>query len=125
MDGPADDIRCGRQRQAARSIAARRSSWSAASSSAAASLRAVAASRSASGAFAKDPESDDGYRVMSQEKNNAGEEDLALVYAIEKQVVRTDSNRTADVARFVIVGESDRTVGDVLRDIGRSGGSSR
>jgi hypothetical protein len=73
-------------------------------------------------AFAKDPESEDGHRVMSQEKNNAGEEDLALVYDIEKQIVRTDSSRTAEVARFVIVGESDRTVGDVLRDTSRSGG---
>lgn len=65
--------------------------------------------------FAKDPESETGDRIMSQEKNSIGEEDLALTYRIESQAVTTDSGRTAEVGRFVIVGDSDKTVGDVLR----------
>lgn len=69
--------------------------------------------------FAKDPESDAGDRIMSQEKNSIGEEDLALTYRIESQDVVTDSGKTAEVGRFVIVGNSDRSVGDVLRDASR------
>ena len=65
--------------------------------------------------FAKDPESDDSDRIMSQEKNSIGEEDLAITYRIESQTVTTDSGKTADVGRFVIVGNSDRSVGEVLR----------
>lgn len=65
--------------------------------------------------FAKDPESEEGDRIMSQEKNSIGEEDLALMYRIESTTVTTDSGRCAEVGRFVIVGDSDRTVGDVLR----------
>ncbi|BAH52235.1 AAA family ATPase [Rhodococcus opacus] len=65
--------------------------------------------------FAKDPESDEGDRIMSQEKNSIGEEDLALTYRIESASVTTDSGKSADVGRFVIIGDSDRIVGDVLR----------
>ncbi|WP_341684193.1 AAA family ATPase [Nocardia farcinica] len=65
--------------------------------------------------FAKDPESPDGDRIMSQEKNSMGQEDLALTYRIESQKVTTDSGDSAEVARFAIIGASDRTVGDVLR----------
>lgn len=65
--------------------------------------------------FAKDPDSDEGDRIMSQEKNSIGEEDLALTYRIESTPIITDSGRRAEVGRFVIVGDSDRTVGDVLR----------
>ncbi|WML63200.1 AAA family ATPase [Rhodococcus sp. AH-ZY2] len=65
--------------------------------------------------FVKDPESEDGERIMSQEKNSIGEEDLALTYRIESATVTTDSGKSAEVGRFVIVGESDRTAGDVLR----------
>lgn len=65
--------------------------------------------------FTKDPESETGDRIMSQEKNSIGEEDLALIYRIESTAVTTDSGRSADVGRFVIVGDSDRSVGDVLR----------
>lgn len=71
--------------------------------------------------FTKDPESEDGDRIMSQEKNSLGEEDLALMYRIESTTVTTDSGRSADVGRFVIVGASDRTVGDVLRSQSKSG----
>lgn len=73
--------------------------------------------------FAKDPDSDDGDRIMSQEKNSMGEEDLALVYRIDSTTVTTDSGKSADVGRFTIIGDSDRSVGDVLRDGGRPGGS--
>ncbi|OZF00554.1 AAA family ATPase [Rhodococcoides fascians] len=73
--------------------------------------------------FAKDPDSEDGDRIMSQEKNSIGEEDLALVYRIESTTVTTDSGKSADVGRFTIIGESERTVGDVLRDGARSGQS--
>src|SRR5690606_8065286 len=57
----------------------------------------------------------DGDRIMSQEKNSIGEEDLALTYRIESTTVTTDSGRSAEVGQFVIVGDSDKTVGDVLR----------
>jgi hypothetical protein len=72
--------------------------------------------------FAKDPNSDEGDRIMSQEKNSIGEEDLALTYRIESKEVVTDSGMTAEVGRFVIIGNSDRSVGDVLRDAGKGGG---
>lgn len=72
--------------------------------------------------FAKDPNSDDGDRIMSQEKNSIGEEDLALTYKIESKEVVTDSGKTAEVGRFVIVGNSDRSVGDVLREATRPAG---
>lgn len=75
--------------------------------------------------FAKDPDSDDGDRILSQEKNSIGEEDLALTYRIESATVTTDTGKSADVGRFVIVGTSDRTVGDVLRDNGRTESDSR
>ncbi|MFZ3395636.1 AAA family ATPase [Rhodococcus sp. 7Tela_A2] len=65
--------------------------------------------------FVKDPESEGGERILSQEKNSIGEEDLALTYRIESATVTTDSGKSAEVGRFVIVGESDRTAGDVLR----------
>jgi archaellum biogenesis ATPase FlaH len=65
--------------------------------------------------FAKDPDSCSD-RIMSQAKNSTGEEDLALVYRIESHDVTTDSGKSAEVGRFAIIGESDRTVGDVLRD---------
>lgn len=68
--------------------------------------------------FAKDPESEDGARIMSQEKNSLGDEDLALTYAIESCTVHTDDGGPTDVGRFVIRGPSDRTVGDVLRTAG-------
>ncbi|WP_073884625.1 AAA family ATPase [Corynebacterium variabile] len=65
--------------------------------------------------FSKDPESADGDRVMSQEKNSLGAEDLALTYRLAPVPVTTASGRTAEMPRFDIVGTSDRTVGDILR----------
>ena len=78
-------------------------------------------------AFAKDQKSDDGIRVLSQEKNNAGTEDLALEYVIESYKVETDAGKAAEVGRFVIKGPSERRVSDVLqvdpkdRNIAKSG----
>ncbi|WP_238422699.1 AAA family ATPase [Gordonia sp. 'Campus'] len=69
--------------------------------------------------FAKDPTSDDGERVLSQEKNSLGDESLALRYRIESTTVQTASGKSADVARFVILGDSDKSVGDVLREASR------
>ncbi|WP_237569648.1 AAA family ATPase [Mycolicibacterium lacusdiani] len=66
-------------------------------------------------AFAKDQQSDEGLRVLSQEKNSAGPEDLALEYTLTPVPVTTDSGRTANVVRFTILGKSDRRVSDVLQ----------
>jgi len=66
-------------------------------------------------AFAIDPQAGDGQGVLSQEKNNAGRNDLALTYAIESALVTTDADLIpAEVGRFVIGGPSDRRVGDVI-----------
>lgn len=71
--------------------------------------------------FTKDPDSDEGDRVMSQEKNSLGTEDLALTYRLTSVPVTTASGKTAEMPRFDIVGESDRTVGDILRDSNQRG----
>lgn len=63
--------------------------------------------------FAKDDETGD--RLMSQVKNSAGYEDLAIAYRIESRAVTTDSGRSGEVGKFVIVGNTDRTVDDALR----------
>ena len=64
--------------------------------------------------FAKDPQSEHDHRVMSQVKNSAGYEDLSLAYVIEPVPVATDSGKSAEVGKFVIVGNSERTVNDIL-----------
>jgi AAA domain len=66
--------------------------------------------------FAKDPNSDEGHRIMSQEKNSTGREDLALSYEIATSIITTDTGKTAEIGTFVILGPSDKTVSDVLRD---------
>lgn len=66
--------------------------------------------------FARDPEADDGSCVISQVKNNLGRSDLpSLRYVIETATIDTDEG-PAEVGRFVMVGESDRSVSDILRD---------
>ena len=65
--------------------------------------------------FAKEVDSQ-GDRVMSQAKNSAGVEDLALSYVIEPVEVTTDSGKTGEVGRFAIMGNSDRTAGEILED---------
>ena len=64
--------------------------------------------------FAKDPQSEQNHRVMSQAKNSAGYEDLSLAYIIEPVTVATDSGKQAAVGGFTIVGVSERTVSDIL-----------
>ena len=64
--------------------------------------------------FADDPKSDDGHRIMSQHKNSTGRTDLAETYAIKPDLVMTDTGKTAEVGKFVILGHSERTVADVL-----------
>lgn len=66
-------------------------------------------------AFAQDTQSGDGTGVLSQEKNNAGRIDLALEYGIESASVQTDDLLPAEVGRFVLGGEADRRVSDLLR----------
>lgn len=71
--------------------------------------------------FAKDPDSDEGDRVMSQAKNSTGHEDLALTYRINTVIVTVDTGAQAEVGVFEITGESEVTVGDVLSGGGLPG----
>lgn len=64
--------------------------------------------------FAKNHEDDT--RVMSQHKNSTGFEDLSVTYQIESQTVRVATGETAEVGRFVITGDSEITVEDILSD---------
>lgn len=64
--------------------------------------------------FARDDS--DGSRVMTQVKNSLGKDDLpSLAYQIESTQIDTRYGQ-ADTGRFVFLGESDRSVADVLRD---------
>ncbi|MGV0646719.1 AAA family ATPase [Mycolicibacterium sp. XJ2546] len=66
--------------------------------------------------FARDDADEDGGRVMSQVKNSLGRDDLpSLSYGIEAAEVRTRKG-IATTGRFVFLGESERSVADVLRD---------
>ena len=68
--------------------------------------------------FAQDTEAEDGGCVISQVKNNLGRLDLpSLRYVIEGATVETDEG-PASVGRLVMLGESDRSVSDILRDRG-------
>lgn len=70
--------------------------------------------------FAKDPEAENGARVMSQVKNSLGRDDLpSLAYQMTGVEVQTRKG-PARTARFDFIGESDRSVEDVLRDGGVS-----
>jgi hypothetical protein len=75
--------------------------------------------------FAVDPDAEDGSGVISQIKNNLGRLDLpSLSFRIDEALVDTDDG-TASVGRFVMLGNSDRSVGDILRTGGeRSEGRS-
>lgn len=64
--------------------------------------------------FVVDPETDN--VVITQIKNNLGRLDLpSLSYRIDSAVIETDDG-PADVGRLVMLGESDRSVHDLLRD---------
>lgn len=69
-------------------------------------------------AFARDEDDEDGSCVISQVKNNLGRLDLpSLRYRIDAATVDTDEG-PAEVGRLVMLGESDRSVADILRDRG-------
>lgn len=57
-------------------------------------------------------------RVMSQSKNSAGAEDLALQYALEMVPVPFPDGQSADMTRFKILGNSDVTVEDLMSEGG-------
>lgn len=63
--------------------------------------------------FAVDPQDED-ERVMTQAKNSCGRNGLSLAYAIESVPFTADSGKTAEIARFGITGESERTVSEML-----------
>lgn len=69
--------------------------------------------------FAKDDQSEEGDRIMSQSKNSAGAEDLALIYRIETTTVTTEARgRIGEMAYFNIIGESQVNVEDVMSEAG-------
>jgi len=70
--------------------------------------------------FVKDPD-DKKARVMSQVKNSCGPEDLSLTYEIQGEEVTTASGRKGDIPFFVMRGESDISVEDILSSDGRRG----
>jgi hypothetical protein len=75
-------------------------------------------SRAALG-FARDTEAEDGSVVISQVKNNLGRLDLpSLRYRIDSETITTEEG-PAEVGRLVMLGESDRSVADILSDQGR------
>ena len=62
--------------------------------------------------FVKNPESDDGERIMSQVKNSCGPEDLSRSYRIVGTEVKTDSGRTGTLPLFVMGDDSETSVDD-------------
>ncbi|OKX79832.1 hypothetical protein AUO95_11565 [Corynebacterium glutamicum] len=66
--------------------------------------------------FAKDPESEDGDRIMSQEKNSVGTEGAAWTYRIQGKEITNKAGVKGEFGTFQLIGDSDRTVGEVLRE---------
>lgn len=64
--------------------------------------------------FAKDPNSDNGERVMSQIKNSCGVEDLSLSYKIVGKMVETDSGASGAMPLFMLGDKSENSVEDIL-----------
>lgn len=67
--------------------------------------------------FAKDPNSEEGDRVMSQEKNSIGNEGAAWTYRIEGKEITNSQGKKGSFGTFVMVGDSEKTVGEVLREL--------
>jgi hypothetical protein len=66
--------------------------------------------------FARDDSDDSGGRAMTQVKNSLGRDDLAsLSYRIDSTQITTRKG-IATTGKFVFLGESERSVADVLRD---------
>jgi RecA-family ATPase len=69
-------------------------------------------------AAARDPEADDDSCVLSQVKNNLGKLNLPnLTYAVREAIVETPEG-DARVGRLHFTGESQRSVRDILADLG-------
>jgi AAA domain len=74
--------------------------------------------------FARDTEAEDESCVISQVKNNLGRLDLpSLRYRIDTAWIDTDEGQ-AEVGKLVMLGESDRSVADILRDRGHDADAS-
>lgn len=71
--------------------------------------------------FAVDKDADDGTRIMTQDKNSSGIGGLNLAYRIGQQMVTFDDGGTGPMARFELIGTTDRTVGDLLNEEQASG----
>lgn len=75
-------------------------------------------------AVARDPEADDGTCVISQAKNNLGSLDLPnLTYVIKPAIIETPEG-DAEVGRLHFTGESNKSVRDILAELG-SGAAER
>jgi hypothetical protein len=75
--------------------------------------------------IARDSAEDDGSCVMSVTKNNLGRLDLpSLRYRVETAEIPTDEG-PAYVGRLVMVGETDRSVNDILNDSAEPQGEDR
>jgi hypothetical protein len=71
--------------------------------------------------FARDTEAEDGSCVISQVKNNLGRLDLpSLRYCIDSATVDIEEG-PAEVGKLAMLGESDRSVADILSDRDRNG----
>jgi hypothetical protein len=55
-------------------------------------------------------------RVMSQSKNSAGREDLAVQYRLDLVPVRAADGRQTEMTKFVITGDSEITVEDIMAE---------
>lgn len=64
--------------------------------------------------FAKNPATDQ--RVMSQHKNSTGFEDLSLSYELQPTAITVSTGEATEITKFVITGESDMTVEDILAE---------
>jgi hypothetical protein len=75
--------------------------------------------------FAQDTDTEDGSCVISQVKSNLGRLDLpSLRYRIDETFIHTDEGVTS-VGKLIMLGESDRSVHDILRDRGGDDRSER
>ncbi len=78
--------------------------------------RAFAATARAVVAMARDPDSEDGAVILSQEKNNLGRLDLpSLTYVVRSAPVETEDG-VSNVGLVEFTGQSERSVGDMLAE---------
>ncbi len=80
--------------------------------------RAFAATARAVIAMARDPDSEDGTVILSQEKNNLGRLDIpSLTYVVRNTEIETEDGPSS-VGCVEFTGETAQSVGDVLADSG-------